>query len=151
MSLVQLLSRGNQDHNRQNRSIREYKNVISEQSPGWNKQMIFYIDRDSFTTLNKMRIRIKVAPAPEGFRWKRLWSLRFIKSMKLYIGETCLFETNSETLQMKYLIDGLKTKYDHSSELLPTHPLSVFDLSEEERTRISLESHEVSFEPFCFD
>lgn len=156
MALIDLLAVGNQNRNeRVPRATRECIEIPADGRIGWNTGSIFTVARNG-DCITKLNLHLKVGPAPDGFRWKRCWPLHFVKSLKLEIGGQEMWQTNSEALQMKYLIDGLRVAHSWATpntplEMLQTPPECIFDYGEEERTRLSTEPHEILFEPICLD
>lgn len=156
MALIDLLAVGNQNRNeRVPRATRECIEIPADGRIGWNTGSMFTVARNG-DCITKLNLHLKVGPAPDGFRWKRCWPLHFVKSLKLEIGGQEMWQTNSEALQMKYLIDGLRVAHSWATqntplEMLQTPPECIFDYDEEERNRLSTESHEILFEPICLD
>ena len=150
MALINLIAVGNQDRLVENRATRQQFDLEPQTEIGWGKRLQYKIERHA-DVINKVNLSIKVGPAPEGYRWKRCWPLHFVKNLTLDIGGRTMWETNSESLRMKYLIDGLKISHDWSAnapfEMLQTPPECIFDYNDEERTRLSTASQEVFFEP----
>ncbi len=157
MAIAQLVAQGHIDRHIQNRAVRETIELIPHDrgTIGWNQ-----VSRTNFTRngdiVTKVNLGLRVGTAPEGYRWKRCWPLYFVKKFSLEIGGGTVFQTNSETLRMKYLIDGLQTYPDTGSvipnttpQITQTPPECLFDFSEQERTRLSTRPHEVLFEPLC--
>ena len=153
MALIDLIAVGNNE--RIPRATREYIDIEANGRVRWNRESTFTVLRNG-DFITKLGISIKVGPAPEGFRWKRCWPLHFVKNLKLEIGGQDFWRTNTGALQMKYLIDGFRTANSWANpntplEMLQTPPECIFDYDEEERTRLSRESHEIFFEPICLD
>ncbi len=154
MALLQLVAVGVQDRTiQQGLAVREVFDLTSRDPIGWNKQLQYVISRNG-DLLTKMNLSLRVGAAPQGYRWKRCWPLFFVKKLSLSIGGQEMFTTNTDTLRMKYLIDGLQTSYDWQSvlpqaplEMTQTPPECLFDFGDEERTRLSMAAHEVYFEP----
>ena len=156
MALVQLATNTLPHIDQRGLAARETVELESEDDRpiGWNKELTYLIRRDVGEVVNKMSLSIKVGAAPEGYRWKRCWPLLFVKKFALQIGPQNIWTTNSEILQIKYLIDGLQVHNDWQTnlpnvplEMIQTPPECLFDFGEEERTRLSARPCEVLFEP----
>lgn len=152
MALLQLVAFGQQDHQIQNKATQEFINLDELQNTyGWNKQLQYIVPRQA-DTFDKLNFKCKMGPAPEGYRWKNCWPFYFIKKLQFSIGGQTMWETNTASLQMKYLIDGLRVANHWASPTTPLEAIKtpaecIFDYNEEERTRLSRESHEIFFEP----
>ena len=155
MALIQLVAQGQIDRDLQNRAVTEIINLPLDRI-GWNKNNQVIVTRNG-DVITKSNLRIRLGAAPEGYRWKRCWPLHFVKNLTLSIGGQTMFETGSEALRMKYLIDGLQTSFATGAlsanapiEMSQTLPECIFDYNEEERTLLSARPHEILFEPLNF-
>lgn len=153
MALLQLVAVGQQDLQIQNKATQEFIDLDELQNRyGWNKQLQYIVQRQA-DTFDKLNFKCKMGPAPEGYRWKNCWPFYFIKKLKFSIGGgQTIWETNTAALRMKYLIDGLRVANHWASPTTPLEAIKtpaecIFDYNEEERTRLSRESHEIFFEP----
>lgn len=156
MALINLLAVGWQD-NIQNRAVRELIHIEPHFPIGWNKALSYTVPRNA-DVITKLNLQVKVGEAPNGYRWKRCWPLHFVKKLQLSIGGQILWETNTQALQMKYLIDGLKVSQDWTRvfrnapiEMFRTPGECIFDYEESQRNQLSREPHEIFFEPLCLD
>lgn len=136
-----------------NRATRDLIRMLAQPSIEWSSQKSIRVERAA-DLLNKIHLNIKVGPAPTGYRWKRCWPFHFVKDLELQIGGLVYWETCTNTLQMEYLMHGLQRYPDWLANISRTPPeelvrppQSVFDYGEEERTKLSRDSHEISFEP----
>ena len=127
--------------------------MLAQPSIEWNSQKSIRVERAA-DLLKKIHLNMKVGPAPAGYRWKRCWPFHFVKDLEVQIGGLVYWKTGTNTLQMEHLMHGLQRYPDWlasmprvPAEELAIAPESVFDYGEEERARLSRESHEVSFEP----
>lgn len=117
--------------------------------PGWGKKVRYEVPRQA-DLIRHIYLSLKLAPAPQGYRWKRLLPLHFIKSLKISIGGSLYWSCSSHTLQMQYRIHGFQTKPAWSPVPVDPEPEVLFDFSAEERTRRSQEPVEIFFEPIEF-
>ncbi len=157
MALAQLEYLAHIDTATQNRRVRETFELGPRERPRveWAHTITFPLLRNA-DIVSKLDIGVRVAAAPQGYRWKRCWPLFFVKKLALEIGGNPIWTTNSDTLRMRYLIDGIQTNNDWHAllqnaplEMTQTPPECLFDFGEEERTRLSAKPHEVLFEPLC--